>query len=129
MADHQIPENLKYTVEHEWILLEDNILTIGITDFAQSSLGDIVFIELPDADTAINKGESFGVVESIKSVSDLYSPATGIIIDSNTDLTDSPESCNSSPYSSWMIKIKLDELSKLDSWLTPADYKEHCQKN
>ena len=123
---HQIPENLKYTEEHEWALLEGDILTIGITDFAQSSLGDIVFMELPEVDTTLTKGDSFGVVESIKSVSDLYSPVTGTIIESNIELADTPEQCNSAPYESWMIKIKLDDASEANDLLSVEAYKKLC---
>ena len=123
---HETPENLKYTKEHEWTLVEGDTVTIGITDFAQSSLGDIVFMELPEVDTSLSKGDSFGVVESIKSVSDLYSPVTGTITESNSELADSPEQCNSTPYESWMIKIKLENNSELDELMSAADYAAFC---
>jgi glycine cleavage system H protein len=125
---HQTPDNLKYTIEHEWALLEGDVLTLGITDFAQSSLGDIVFMELPETDTTIGKGDSFGVVESIKSVSDLYSPVSGTIVEANTDLADTPEQCNTAPYESWMIKIKLDDPSEVEGLLSVADYQKHCEE-
>ncbi|MBT7608953.1 MAG: glycine cleavage system protein GcvH [Bacteriovoracaceae bacterium] len=125
---HQTPDHLKYTIEHEWALLEDDVLTLGITDFAQSSLGDIVFMELPDVDTKIGKGESFGVVESIKSVSDLYSPVTGTIIESNSDLVETPEQCNTAPYKSWLIKVKLADVSEIDTLLSVTDYHKHCEE-
>jgi glycine cleavage system H protein len=127
--EHQTPENLKYTVEHEWALVEGDTLSLGITDYAQSSLGDIVFIELPEVGTEILKGQSFGVVESIKSVSDLYSPVTGTVTESNIDLTDTPELCNSAPYDSWMIKIKLDDSSQTEDLLSAEDYNNHCKES
>lgn len=117
-----IPANLKYTKEHEWTLQNDNILTVGITDFAQSSLGDIVFMELPDVGRKLNAGQAFGVVESIKSVSDLYSPVTGEVIERNSDLVDSPDNCNKSPYESWMIKIKISNPSELNNLLSNDQY-------
>lgn len=123
---HQTPENLKYTKEHEWALVEGDVVTIGITDFAQSALGDIVFMELPEVDTALSQGDSFGVVESIKSVSDLYSPITGTVTESNAELADSPDQCNSAPYESWMIKIKADNPSEIEGLMSAADYQAFC---
>jgi glycine cleavage system H protein len=125
---HLIPENLKYTEEHEWALLEADILTLGITDFAQSSLGDIVFMELPEIDAVMAKGDSFGVVESIKSVSDLYSPVAGTIVATNLELADNPEQCNTAPYESWMIKIKLDDVEQVSALLAVDDYKKLCEE-
>ncbi|HKX12030.1 MAG TPA: glycine cleavage system protein GcvH [bacterium] len=111
------PEDLKYTTEHEWIRVEGDIATVGITDFAQEQLGDIVFVELPEEDESIEKGDTFGVVESTKSVSDLYVPLTGTVIESNDPLLDSPEVINEDPYGEgWMIRIKLkspDEIKEL----------------
>ena len=123
---HQTPENLKYSKEHEWAKIEGDIMTIGITDFAQSSLGDIVFMELPDIDSTFSKGDSFGVVESIKSVSDLYSPVSGTVVEAHTDLADTPELCNSAPYDSWMIKIKMDNPSEAEELLNSKDYESFC---
>ena len=100
----QIPENLKYTKEHEWSCIDGDVATIGITDFAQSQLGDIVFVELPEVGSNLDEGATFGVVESIKSVSDLYAPLSGEVVEINEDLTDSPEKCNEAPYESWFIK-------------------------
>lgn len=124
---HKILENLKYTKEHEWALIEGDVVTIGITDFAQSSLGDVVFVELPEQGDFVEKDGTFGVVESIKSVSDLYSPVSGEIIAVNGPLTDTPETCNLDPYGkAWMIKIKLsntDDLLELLSW---SDYQQIC---
>ncbi len=123
----QIPENLKYTKEHEWALFQDNIITVGITDFAQSSLGDIVFVELPEVGRGLGKDEAFGVVESIKSVSDLYSPVAGEVVEINEALTDNPESLNQTPYDSWMIKIKVENDGEYNSLLSSSDYSTLCE--
>ena len=119
---HKIPENLKYTKEHEWIRIDGNIVTVGITDFAQSQLGDIVFVELPEQGASFEAGTSFGVVESIKSVSDLYMPVSGEIDEVNGALEDGPEQINTDPYGSWMIKIKLSHPEELERLLSPSDY-------
>lgn len=125
---HITPENLNYTKDHEWTNIESGIATIGITDFAQSALGDIVFVELPETGSLIKKGESFGVVESIKSVSDLYAPLSGEIIGINNNLEESPESINEAPYDSWMIKVKLSVLEEQNALLNWNDYQAHCEK-
>lgn len=122
------PENLKYTKDHEWALEEDGTIAVGITDFAQNSLGDIVFVELPDVGTKLDTNQAFGVVESIKSVSDLYSPIAGEVIEKNDSLEDSPESINSNPYESWFIKIKPSQENEYESLMTPADYQKRCQE-
>lgn len=122
-----VPENLKYTEEHEWALIEGNIVTVGITDFAQSSLGDIVFVELPEEGSNLEINGAFGVVESIKSVSDLYSPISGKVIAKNTDIENSPERINENAYEAWLIKLEVtnpDELSKL---LDASAYQSICQ--
>lgn len=121
-----IPSNLKYTEDHEWALEEDDVVTVGITDFAQSQLGDIVFVELPEKGSTLEKGSAFGVVESIKSVSDLISPVSGEIIDINDELGDAPESLNESPYESWMIKVKCSNKSDLDDLLDHEKYNSIC---
>ncbi len=126
---HLFPSHLKFTEDHEWAELQSDIATVGITDFAQSALGDIVYIELPEAGTEVSKGDSFGVVESIKSVSDLYSPLSGTIVEVNMALEDSAEKINEAPYDSWIIKIKVSSTDELDSLLTSEDYKSHCEKN
>lgn len=124
-----IPESLKYTEEHEWIKIDDNVATIGITDFAQNSLGDIVFVELPDVGSEVELGSAFGVVESIKSVSDLYSPLTGEIIEKNESVEESPELINQAAYDSWLIKVKISDLSQVEKLLDDKKYLEHCQNN
>ena len=121
-----VPNELKYTKEHEWAKLEGDVVTIGITDFAQSSLGDIVFVELPEVGKQLNSHQTFGVVESIKSVSDLYSPLTGTVVEVNSDLVNSPELCNAEPYgNAWMIKIKLSNASEVNSLLSASDYQNY----
>ncbi len=122
-----VPANLKYTKEHEWALLEGDVLTVGITDFAQSALGDIVFVEVPDVGSDVINGKTFGVVESIKSVSDLYAPISGEVVAKNTDVEGSPEKINQDAYGSWLIKVKVKNPSELDSLLTAAQYQEFCQ--
>jgi glycine cleavage system H protein len=123
---HKMPENLKYTKEHEWTLIEGDTVTIGITDFAQSALGDIVFVELPEAGSNLEINSAFGVVESIKSVSDLYSPLSGEVLQANSELEDSPEMLNTDPYQNWIIKIKMTNKDELDQLMTPSAYLEHC---
>lgn len=126
---HLFPTHLKFTEDHEWTELKNDIAMVGITDFAQSALGDIVYIELPEEGTQVSKGDSFGVVESIKSVSDLYSPLSGTIVEVNNELEDSAEKINEAPYDSWIIKIKVSSANELESLLTSEDYKSHCEKN
>ena len=120
-----IPENLKYTKDHEWIKIEDGIATVGITDFAQNELGDIVYVDIETVDETIDQDEVFGSVEAVKTVSDLFMPLTGEIIEFNEDLEDAPEKVNTDPYGDgWMIKIKLTDNSQIDNLLDVAAYKE-----
>ncbi|HKI51092.1 MAG TPA: glycine cleavage system protein GcvH [Geothermobacteraceae bacterium] len=124
------PEEMHYTEEHEWVLVEDDVASIGITDFAQDSLGDIVFVELPDVGATVEAGKPFGVVESVKAVSDIYSPVTGEVVEVNEELPDTPETVNTSPYEdAWMIKVKLADASELDELMSADDYKEFIQDN
>lgn len=122
----KIPMNLKYTKDHEWALVEGDIVTVGITDFAQSALGDIVFLEVPEKGTHLNAGSTFGVVESIKSVSDLYSPVTGEVVEKNSQLEASPEKINSEAYEAWLIKVKVKDASETNNLLTAEQYTEFC---
>ena len=124
-----IPANLKYTKEHEWILVEGDVATIGITDFAQSALGDIVFLETPAVGTKLASGATFGVVESIKSVSDLYVPVSGEVVAKNEDLEGSPEGINSDAYGSWLIKVKMSNTSEVSNLLSAADYENFCNNS
>ena len=120
-----IPEELKYTEEHEWVKIEDNIATVGITDFAQGELGDIIFLEFPDVDEAFNEGDVFGTIEAVKTVSDLFMPISGKIVEVNEELNDEPENVNSSPYDSgWMVKIELSTDSSTSSLLDSKSYVE-----
>ncbi len=117
-----IPEHLKYTEEHEWLALDGDVATVGVTDFAQDSLGDIVFVELPDQGDTINAGEPCGELESTKSVSELYAPATGEVVAINEDIRDTPELVNSDPYGDgWLFRVRVGELPEL---LDAADYAE-----
>ena len=119
-----IPEELKYTEEHEWVKIEDNIATIGITDFAQGELGDIVYLEIDSLDTEIGLNEVFGTVEAVKTVSDLFMPVGGKVIETNSNLEDKPELVNEDPYGEgWIIKIDITDLSEINSLLSAKDYK------
>lgn len=125
----EYPEELKYTEEHEWVLIEDDIATVGITDFAQDALGDVVFVELPEEGASAEAGKSFGVVESVKAVSDIYAPITGEIVEVNEELPDTPEMVNSSPYEDgWMIKIKIADPAELDDLLDAEAYREFVEE-
>ena len=111
-----VPEELKYSKEHEWVKVEDDTVTIGITEYAQGELGDIVFVELPETDDDIEEGESFGSVESVKTVSELYAPVSGTVVEVNEELEDSPEFVNESPYEkAWMVKVKLNDTVRADA--------------
>ena len=120
----EVKVECKYTEEHEWISLEEEILTIGITDHAQDSLGEIVFIELPKVGETLSKSSIFGAVESTKSVSDLYTPVSGVVTEVNTSVENQPELINQSPYDEgWMIKIKASNVSDLETLLSAEEYK------
>ena len=118
------PTDRKYTKEHEWIQASGTSAAIGITDHAQESLGDIVFVELPKVGAELAAGKTFGSVESVKAVSDLYSPASGTVTETNGDLATSPEKVNKDPHGSWMIKISLKNAGELDALLSAADYEK-----
>ena len=120
-----IPQELKYTKDHEWIRVEGDTVTIGITDFAQSELGDIVYVEVETVDETLDKEEVFGTVEAVKTVSDLFLPLTGEIIEFNADLESEPEAVNEDPYGKgWMIKIKFSDESELETLLDASAYQE-----
>ncbi|MFT5021635.1 MAG: glycine cleavage system H protein [Colwellia sp.] len=119
-----IPTNLKYTKDHEWVKIEGDIATVGITDFAQSELGDIVYVEVDTLDETLDKDAVFGTVEAVKTVSDLFLPLSGEVIEFNGSLEDSPEDVNTDPYEAgWMIKLKISDLSEIDSLMSDVDYK------
>jgi len=119
------PKDLKYSAEHEWVKTEGGNIRIGITEFAQSELGDIVFVELPQVGDEIKAGDPFGSVESVKTVSELYAPISGKVLEVNTELEDSPEYVNESPYeNAWMIVIEPADLTEVDGLLSPEKYEE-----
>jgi glycine cleavage system H protein len=118
------PTDRKYTKEHEWIQTSGTTAAIGITDHAQDSLGDIVFVELPKLGAELAAGKTFGTVESVKAVSDLYAPASGTVTEINADLAISPEKVNKDPHGSWMLKMTLKNAGELDSLLSAADYEK-----
>lgn len=118
------PNDLKYSKSHEWLKTEDGVAVIGISDFAQDALGDVVFINLPAVGDAVTAGESFGDVESVKAVSDLISPVTGVVCAVNEELEDSPENLNSDPYGAWIIKV--EEVTETEELLDAAAYEAHC---
>jgi glycine cleavage system H protein len=119
-----IPENLKYTKDHEWLKVEDNIATIGITEFAQGELGDIVFVEVDTEGESLDMEEVFGTIEAVKTVSDLFMPITGEVTEFNETLEDEPELINSSPYDKgWIVKVEMSEMSELDNLLSADEYK------
>ncbi|MFB6254076.1 MAG: glycine cleavage system protein GcvH [Halobacteriaceae archaeon] len=119
----EIPNELQYLDTHEWVRVENSTGTIGISDFAQDELGDIVYVELPDIGDTISQGNSFGIVESIKAVSDLYAPVSGEVIEKNTDLQDTPELVNEEPYQGgWMLKVEIADESEFEELLSADEY-------
>jgi len=117
------PSELKYTKEHEWVRVDGDTGTIGITDYAQDQLGDIVFVELPAAGAAISAAEKFGEIESVKAVSELFAPVSGEVTEANDGLADSPESVNDDPYGDgWLVKVRLSDPAQLDGLLSAGDY-------
>ena len=132
----ELPEELKYTKDHEWVRLEDEetnegqkVATVGITDFAQKELGDIVYVEIETVDDELNQGDVFGTVEAVKTVSDLFMPVSGVILEKNEDLEDNPEMVNSDPYGKgWMIKIALKDESELNELMNVKDYQNSVEE-
>jgi glycine cleavage system H protein len=120
------PESYRYTREHEWI--EVGAGKVGITDYAQSTLGDIVFVDLPKVGATIEKGKVFGSVESVKAVSDLYSPVTGTVIEVNEELATAPEKINTDAHGAWMLKVKITDPSQVDELLSAADYEKYVKE-
>ena len=123
-----IPDDLKYASTHEWISVnEDGLVTVGISDHAQEALGDIVFVELPEAGASVNSKEEVAVVESVKAASDIYSPLTGEVVEINESLLDSPETVNASPYElGWFFKIRMENEAELDDLMSSESYSEYC---
>jgi glycine cleavage system H protein len=118
------PMDYRYTKQHEWVKVQGEVATIGITDYAQQSLGDIVFVETPRVGAELTAGKPFGTVESVKAVSDLFAPASGAVTEVNAELATSPENVNKDPHGSWMVKITLKNPSELDRLLSSADYEK-----
>ena len=116
----EVRAELKYTKSHEWVKEEGGVWTIGLTDYAQSALGDLVFVNLPEEGDSVSVGEAFGDVESVKAVSDVYSPVSGVVCEINEELLDAPESINGAPYDAWFIKVK--EVSEKEELLSPSEY-------
>ena len=117
------PEELKYTEEHEWVMVEGDLAIVGITDFAQDALGDVVFVELPEVGAQVEAGKAFGVVESVKAVSDIYAPVSGTVEEINDELPDAPEIINTSPYEDgWMVKIRMADTGEVDDLLDAEGY-------
>jgi glycine cleavage system H protein len=122
----QVPDTLKYTKDHEWLRIEGDIATVGITDFAQHELGDIVYVEISALNKALREGDVFGTVEAVKTVSDLFLPVAGIVTEVNPDLEANPESVNQDPYGAgWMVKMKIDNPGELDGLMDAAAYTSH----
>ncbi len=121
------PADLKFTKTHEWVRVADDVATLGLADFAQQELGDITYLELPDVGSSISAGEAFGVVESVKAASDIYSPLDGEVIERNESAVDGPEVINSSPYDdAWLIKVKVNDPKQLDALMNATDYEAYA---
>ena len=119
------PADLKYTKDHEWIRVDGDTGTIGITNFAQQQLGDVVYVDLPDVGTKLSAGQTFGTIESVKAVSELYAPVSGEVVEVNAALKDKPEDVNAKPHDSWMIKVRLANAAETDGLMDAAAYQSH----
>jgi glycine cleavage system H protein len=124
----EYPEDLKYTNSHEYIRLEDDTAIVGITAFAIDQLGDIVFLDLPEVGTRVEKGQTFGTIESVKAVEDIYSPVTGTVMEANTALVDEPENIGNDPYgASWLLKVNLEDVGELDGTMSASEYRSKVE--
>ena len=124
----EYPDDLKYTKEHEWARLSDGRITVGITDYAQDALGEVVFLELPEVDADVSKEDAFGVIESVKAANDLFAPVSGRVAEVNVTLVDSPEMVNSDPYGEgWLIVVEPSDLAELDELMTSKEYAEYVR--
>jgi len=123
----KIVKDLYYTNTHEWVRVEDGFAFIGITDYAQENLGEIVFVELPEEEDHVEAGEEFSAIESVKAASDVVSPVTGIIVQVNDELEDSPEAINEDAYENWIVKVELEDKTELNKLLNAEEYKEICE--
>lgn len=121
-----IPDHLRYTADHEWVALEGNTALVGITDYAQGELGDIVFVEIETVGQALRQGDVFGTVEAVKTVSDLFMPVAGTVLEKNPGLDNAPEAVNSDAYGTgWMVRVQLDDLTQVEALLSPDEYRKH----
>lgn len=126
----ELPEDLKYTREHEWVAVEGSVATVGITDHAQEQLGDVVFVELPSVGDRVEKADAFGVVESTKAVSDVYAPLSGEVTEVNDDLPDNPELINEDPYGDgWMVKLQIGDKTDLDDLMSAEEYRKYVEES
>ena len=124
----EYPDDLKYTKEHEWARMSDGRITVGITDYAQDALGEVVFLELPEVDTDVSKEDTFGVIESVKAANDLFAPVSGRVVEVNGTVVDSPEMVNTDPYGEgWLIVVEPSDLAELDELMTAKEYAEYVR--
>ena len=121
-------EGLKYSETHEWVKVEGDVATVGVTDFAQSEMGDITYVDMPEVDDEVSKDEEFGALESVKASSDLVCPVSGTVVENNAALEDAPELINQDPYETWIIKVKMSDPSELDALMDAAAYKAMIEK-
>ncbi len=129
MAEYNIPENLKYVKSHEWAQKEGDLVVIGITDYAQKMLKDVVYVELPEVGETVEKDKEFGSIESVKSVSDLFSPISGEVVEVNSELEDAPEKVNEDPYQAWMIKVRPSNLdAEWDELMSAEEYRNYIKE-
>ena len=124
----KIVEGIYYSKDHEWIKVDGDEVCIGITDYAQHALGEVVYVEMPEIDDELDAGDAFGVIESVKAASDSYMPVSGSIVEVNEELETTPQLLNSSPYDSWILKVKISDSSELDSLMSHEDYKVFCER-
>ncbi len=124
----KIVEGLYYSSDHEWVKVEGNKATIGVTDYAQHQLGEIVFVELPEVDDELNTGDSFGVIESVKAASDAYMPVSGTVLEVNEELVGSPQLVNEDAFGSWLIVVELSNQSEIESLMSAEDYQKFCEE-
>lgn len=128
LSDYELPRDLLYTTEDEWVRIEGDRVVLGVTDYAQQQLGDIVFIELPEVGAQLERGEPFGVIESVKAVSDLFAPVSGTVAEVNADLADHPENVNTDCYGDgWMLAVVYDDAEEVEALLDAGRYRKHCE--
>ena len=123
----KVIEGLLYSESHEWVKVEDGIAIIGITDFAQHEMGDLSYVDMPEVDDEVEKGEEFGAVESVKAASDLYSPVSGVVVAVNEELEDAPELLNEDAFANWIIKVQMSDEAELEELMDAAAYQQMCQ--